>query len=72
MQLFDVVVCGLGVMGSAALYELARLGVRVLGIERARARAGSSHGATRIIRLAYWERPAYVPGCSAPTSSGTT
>src|SRR5436190_631859 len=63
MQLFDVVVCGLGVMGSAALYELARLGVRVLGIERfAPGHAhGSSHGATRIIRLAYWEHPAYVP-----------
>lgn len=60
---FDVVICGLGIMGSAALYALARRGQRVLGIDRFPAGhdRGSSHGATRIIRLAYWEHPSYVP-----------
>ena len=63
MASFDVVVCGLGAMGSAALYEAARRGVRVLGLERFAPGhdRGSSHGATRIIRLAYWEHPSYVP-----------
>jgi sarcosine oxidase len=63
MASFDVVVCGLGAMGSAALYELARRRVRVVGIERFAPGhdRGSSHGATRIIRLAYWEHPSYVP-----------
>jgi sarcosine oxidase len=60
---FDVVVCGLGAMGSAALYQLARQGKRVLGIERYAPGhdRGSSHGSTRIIRLAYFEHPSYVP-----------
>ncbi len=60
---YDVVVIGLGVMGSAALRELARRGVRVLGIERFAPghERGSSHGRTRIIRLAYFEHPSYVP-----------
>jgi len=60
---YDVVVCGLGVMGSAALYHLARRGVRVLGLDRFTAGhdRGSSHGETRIIRLAYFEHPSYVP-----------
>lgn len=50
-------------MGSAALYELARRGVRTLGIEQFRPGhdRGSSHGETRIIRLAYYEDLAYVP-----------
>ena len=63
MPHYDIVVCGLGAMGSAALYALARRGVRVLGIERFAPGhdRGSSHGATRIIRLAYWEHPSYVP-----------
>jgi sarcosine oxidase len=60
---FDIVVIGLGVMGSAALRELARRKLSVLGIERFAAGhdRGSSHGATRIIRLAYFEHPSYVP-----------
>jgi sarcosine oxidase len=60
---FDVVVCGLGIMGSAALYELARRGQRVLGIDRCAPGhdRGSSHGETRIIRLSYFEHPSYVP-----------
>jgi sarcosine oxidase len=60
---FDVVVCGLGAMGSAALYALAARGKRVLGLERYTPGndRGSSHGATRIIRLGYFEHPSYVP-----------
>jgi sarcosine oxidase len=60
---FDVVVCGLGAMGSAALYQLARRRVRVLGLERFAPGhdRGSSHGATRIFRLGYFEHPSYVP-----------
>jgi sarcosine oxidase len=60
---YDVIVAGVGGMGSAACYQLALRGSRVLGIERhgiPHAR-GSSHGLTRIIRLAYHESPAYVP-----------
>lgn len=60
---FDVVVIGLGAMGSAALHHLARRGSRVLGIERFQPGhdRGSSHGLTRIIRLGYFEHPSYVP-----------
>jgi sarcosine oxidase len=63
MASYDVVVCGLGVTGSAALYHLARRGARVLGLDRFAAGhdRGSSHGETRIIRLAYFEHPSYVP-----------
>jgi len=61
--MYDVIVAGLGGMGSAAAYHLAARGERVLGLERytpAHDR-GSSHGQSRIIRLAYSEDPAYVP-----------
>ena len=63
MTRFDVVVCGLGATGSAALYQLARRGARVLGLERfvPGHPHGSSHGETRIIRLGYFEHPSYVP-----------
>jgi sarcosine oxidase len=63
MAHFDVVVCGLGAMGSAALHHLARRGKRVLGLERFTLGhdRGSSHGSTRIIRLGYFEHPSYVP-----------
>lgn len=59
----DVIVVGLGAMGSAALYHLARQDVRVLGIERFEPGhdRGSSHGRTRIIRHGYFEHPSYVP-----------
>src|SRR5919108_3626492 len=59
----DAIVVGVGGMGSAALYHLARRGRRVLGLERFSVphEMGSSHGVTRIIRLAYYEDPAYVP-----------
>ena len=61
--MYDVIVVGLGGMGSAAAYHLARRGQRVLGLERftpAHDR-GSSHGRSRVIRQAYFEDPAYVP-----------
>lgn len=60
---YDAIVLGVGGMGSAALLHLARRHVRVLGLERFGIphEFGSSHGLTRIIRLAYWEHPAYVP-----------
>jgi sarcosine oxidase len=63
MARFDVVICGLGAMGCAALGELARRGVRALGIERHAPGhdRGSSHGRTRIIRLGYYEHTSYVP-----------
>ena len=59
----DVIVVGLGGMGSAAAYHLARRGKKVLGLERhapAHDR-GSSHGESRIIRQAYFEGAEYVP-----------
>jgi len=60
---FDVAVIGLGAMGSAALYHLARRNIRAVGIERFAPghERGSSHGSTRIIRLGYFEHPSYVP-----------
>ena len=60
---FDAIVIGLGGMGSATLYHLARRGLRVLGLEQFTVphAFGSSHGLTRIIRLAYYESPKYVP-----------
>jgi sarcosine oxidase len=60
---FDVIVIGVGAMGSATLYHLARRGRRVLGLERYDIpnEMGSSHGITRIIRLAYYEHPSYLP-----------
>ncbi|MBI4419580.1 MAG: N-methyl-L-tryptophan oxidase [Gemmatimonadetes bacterium] len=60
---YDAIVVGVGGMGSAALYHLARRGLRVLGLERFAIphEMGSSHGMTRIIRLAYYEHPDYVP-----------
>lgn len=63
MRNLDVVVVGLGAMGSAALYHLARAGARVSGFDAyAPPHAlGSSHGETRMIREAYYEDPRYVP-----------
>jgi sarcosine oxidase len=60
---YDAIVVGLGAMGSAAAYQLASRGARILGLE-AFGRAhelGSSGGLTRIIRLAYFEHADYVP-----------
>jgi sarcosine oxidase len=60
---YDVIIVGVGGMGSAAVYEVARRGQRVLGLERYDIphELGSSHGVNRIIRLAYFEHPSYVP-----------
>lgn len=60
---YDVIVIGLGAMGSATVYQLARRGRRVLGLEQYDIphSRGSSHGFSRVIRLAYYEHPAYVP-----------
>ena len=60
---YDVIIAGLGAMGSAAAYHLARAGERVLGIDRFHPPhdLGSSHGRTRIIREAYFEHSLYVP-----------
>ncbi len=61
--MYDAIVIGVGGMGSATVYHLARSGCRVLGLERFGIphAFGSSHGSTRIIRLAYSEGPEYVP-----------
>src|ERR1700744_5229177 len=62
-EIYDVIVGGLGGVGSAAAYHLAARGKRVLGLERytpAHDR-GSSHGNSRIIRQAYHENSSYVP-----------
>lgn len=63
MANWDVIVIGLGGVGSAAAYHLARAGHRVLGLDQYEPvhAYGSSHGLTRIIRQAYFEHPSYVP-----------
>jgi sarcosine oxidase len=60
---YDVIVVGLGAMGSATAAHLARRGSRVLGLDTyGRGHTfGSSHGTSRIIREAYNEAPEYVP-----------
>lgn len=59
----EVIVVGLGAFGSATAYQLARAGAKVIGIDRFAPPhdRGSSHGATRITRLAVGEGDAYVP-----------
>src|SRR5215510_4467420 len=61
---FDCIVVGAGgAMGAATCFELARRGVRVLGLDQfgiAHDR-GSSHGHSRMIRMCYYEHPDYVP-----------
>ena len=60
---YDAIVVGLGAVGSATLYQLARRGVRALGIDRFAPPhdRGSSHGDTRITRLAIGEGDGYTP-----------
>jgi len=62
-QLWDAIVVGVGAMGSAACWRLARRGARVLGLEQFTPGhdLGSSGGRTRLIRLAYFEHADYVP-----------
>src|SRR5438552_12239621 len=61
--MYDVIIVGAGGMGSAAAYHLAMRGATVLALEQFDIPhdLGSSHGLSRIIRLAYWEHPDYVP-----------
>jgi sarcosine oxidase len=63
METFDAIVVGLGAHGSAAAAELARRGLRVLGLERFERGEtfGSSGGRSRMIRIAHYENPSYVP-----------
>src|SRR5579864_4791310 len=63
MDSYDTIVLGLGAMGSAAAYQLAKRGQKVLGIDQfAPPHAfGSSHGETRITRLAIGEGEQYTP-----------
>ncbi|AXV15905.1 N-methyl-L-tryptophan oxidase [Neorhizobium sp. SOG26] len=63
MKIHDVAVVGLGAMGAATLYQLAKRGVDVVGIDRFAPPhdQGSSHGDTRITRQAVGEGAAYVP-----------
>ena len=60
---YDVIVLGLGAMGSAAAYQLAKRGARVLGLDRFAPPhdAGSTHGDTRLTRQAIGEGLAYTP-----------
>ena len=63
LKMYDAIVIGVGGMGSAAAFHLARRGARILALEQFDIPhdLGSSHGISRIIRLAYWEHPDYVP-----------
>src|SRR5262245_65023657 len=63
MPTYDAIVLGTGGIGSAALYELARRGVRAVGVDRFHPPhdRGSSHGQSRVIRQAYFEHSNYVP-----------
>ena len=60
---FETVVVGLGAVGSAAVYHLARRGVRVLGLDLHSPphHLGASHGESRIVRRAYFEGNRYLP-----------
>jgi sarcosine oxidase len=60
---YDVIVLGVGSMGAATCYHLARRGLKVLGLEQFSIphEKGSYTGQTRIIRKAYFEHPGYVP-----------
>ncbi len=63
MPHFDTIVIGLGAVGAATLYQLARRGANVLGLDQFQPphSLGSSHGQTRITRLAVGEGDEYVP-----------
>lgn len=62
-KFYDVIVAGVGSMGAAACYHLARRGLRVLGLEQFQVphQRGSHHGHSRMIRQSYFEHPDYVP-----------
>ena len=60
---YDLIVVGLGAMGSAALYQASKRGLRTLGIDRFDPphNMGSSHGETRITRQSIGEGEMYMP-----------
>ncbi|MBS0523128.1 MAG: FAD-dependent oxidoreductase, partial [Proteobacteria bacterium] len=60
---YDVIVLGLGAMGASAAYQLAVRGASVLGLDQFHPphEQGSTHGDTRITRLACGEGPQYTP-----------
>lgn len=60
---YDVIVLGLGAMGASAAYQLSLRGASVLGLDRFHPPhdQGSTHGDTRITRLACGEGPQYTP-----------
>src|SRR5688572_6893536 len=60
---FDVIVIGVGSMGSSACYFLAQRGLKVLGLEQFDSpnEKGAHNGQSRIFRKAYFEHPDYVP-----------
>jgi sarcosine oxidase len=60
---YNVIILGLGAMGSAAAQQLAQRGTKVLGIDQFSPPhdKGSSHGGSRMIRQAYGESPFYIP-----------
>lgn len=63
MEVFETAILGLGAMGSAAFFQLAQRGVKVIGIDRYDPphALGSTHGESRITRQAIGEGMAYVP-----------
>lgn len=74
MKNYDVIVLGIGGMGSSTVLSLAKRGAKVLGLEQwslAHDR-GSSHGEQRMIRQAYFEHSDYVPFSNGPINIGTT
>ena len=63
MKHYDVIVAGVGGMGSSITYHLAKQGLKTLALERFELNHanGSSHGETRGMRTAYYEHPGYLP-----------
>jgi sarcosine oxidase len=63
MKGFDAIVIGLGGMGSAAAYHLAKRGADIMALEKFQLNHlnGSSHGRTRMIRSIYYEHSSYMP-----------
>ena len=63
MERYESLVIGLGAMGAATVYKLAKAGAKVAGIDRHHPphTLGSSHGDTRITRLSVGEGAQYVP-----------
>jgi sarcosine oxidase len=63
VKVVDAIVVGLGAVGSAATWQLAKRGAKVLGIDRFTPphAFGSTHGETRVTRLAIGEGEQYVP-----------